>query len=228
MKMSNCLFCISFLLWATCASGQRLSQVSFSNGSNLSFVSVLTDQGVQIRISEDGKVLEWGTEVMSDRSNYYAPKLQPFLARTEYFDAGSDPLFSGKVKSIGATFITYYGSSETVHKKGKLKSIGSLQFDYFSDFDDKSMQGKIKLVGTNNLEFYRAYENESFRGKLKSIGNMPITYYSTFDDKYNAGKIKSIASVPYQWYSNFDGYAKGGLKSNNYRQLIGSITFILR
>ncbi len=226
--MKTLSIAVSILLLTTCVYSQKLSQVSFQNGATLSFFCILTDQNVQIRISEDGKVLEWGTEVMSDRSNYYAPKLQPFMARTEYYGAESDSVFKGKVKSIGSAFITYYGSNETIHKRGKLKSIGTQQFDYYSNYDEKTMQGKLKLAGTLSLEYYRPYENESFRGKLKSIGSMAITYYSAFDDKYNTGKIKSIASVPYSWYSNYDGYSRGGLKTNNYRQVIGGISFILR
>jgi hypothetical protein len=218
---------ISILFLGTAVYSQKLSQVSFPNGAQLSFFSILTDQGVQIRISEDGKILEWGMEVMSERYNYYAPRLQPFMARTEYYPPDSDSAFKGKVKSIGTCFITYYGAHEEANKKGKLKSLGILQFDYYSNYDDKSMQGKLKFLGNLYLEYYRPYDNEAFRGKLKSIGSVPIIYYSAFDDKYNIGKIKSIGSVPYSWYSPYD-LNRSGLKSNNYRNNISGITFILQ
>jgi len=225
--MRKIFILLSFLLVATSTYTQQLSQVSFQHGATLTYFSVLTEQGVLIRVSVDGKVLEWGTEVKSDRYDYYAPKLQPFMARVEYYDAGSDSAFKNKVKSIGTCFITYYNSYEEEAKRGKLKSLGTLQFDYYSGYDEKSLQGKLKFVGDLLLEYYRPYENEAYRGKLKSIGSVSITYHSVFDDKYNAGKLKSIGSVSYIWYSQYDR-AKGALKSNNYRQLISGITYILR
>jgi hypothetical protein len=223
------LFIVLSILFSFCGHSQKLGQVSFLGGSNLSFFSFLTDQNVLIRVSVDGKVMEWGTEVMAERGNYYAPKLQPFYARVESFDPNSDSAYRGKVKSIGTCFITYYGSQEEENKRGKLKSLGSLQLDYFSRYDEKSLQGKLKSIGNLSLDFYRPYENESFRGKLKSIGSTGITYYSAFDDKYNSGKIKSIGPVSYVWYSPLNNTSiRGGLKTNNYRQVIGGVTYILQ
>ena len=207
--------------------GQQLTGVNFENGSNVSFFSFLTNQGVLLRVSVDGKLLEWGTEVLSDRGNYYAPKLQPFNVRTETYDVQADSAFRGKLKSIGTCFITYYSALDEEAKRGKIKTLGNLQLDYYSKYDEKTMQGKLKMAGSLLLEYYRQYENEAFRGKLKSIGSVPIAYYSAFDDKYNAGKLKSVGAVSYTWYSEFD-QARGALKSNNYRQLISGITYILR
>lgn len=219
---------IAFLLLCTLhASAQQLGQVTFRNGSELSHFSVLTDQGILIRISPDGKVLEWGTEVRSDYANYYAPELQPFMGRVEYYGAESDSIFRGKVKSIGTAFLTYYGAYEEEPKRGKLKSIGMLQFDYYSRFDEKALQGKLRWIGNLALDYYRSYEDEAVRGKLRSIGNMPVTYYTAFDDKYNAGKLKGIGSVAYSWYSQYD-QARGALKSNSYRQTIGGIMIVVR
>src|SRR5687767_13665142 len=90
------LLVVNILLLSTAGTCQQLSQVSFLDGANLSFFSVRTEQDVLIRISEDGKILEWGTEVLSDRYNYYAPKLQPFYARVEYFEQDSDSAYKGK------------------------------------------------------------------------------------------------------------------------------------
>lgn len=220
---------ISILLFATYTYSQKLSQVSFPNGDKLSYFSFLTEQNVLLRISEDGKLLEWGSEVLSDRGNYYAPKLQPFMGRTEYYKQESDSIFNSKVKSIGSCFFTYYGSKEEENKRGKIKMLGNLQLDYYSKYDEKNLQGKLKLAGSLLLDYYRPYENEAFRNKLKSIGSVPITYYSAFDDKYNIGKIKSIGSASYVWYSpNNHPTMTGGLKTNNYRQFISGITYILR
>ncbi len=219
----------SILLFAAGSYSQKLSQVSFLNGDKLSYYSFLTEQGVLIRISEDGKLLEWGSEVLSDRGNYYAPKLQPFMGRTEFFKQEADSMFNGKVKSIGTCFITYYGSQEEEKKRGKVKMLGSLQLDYYSKYDEKNLQGKVKSIGNLVLNYYRSYDDEAFRNKLRLIGSVPITYYSAFDDKYNIGKIKTIGVVPYVWYSpNNHPYARGGLKTNNYRQSISGITYVLR
>lgn len=227
--MRKFFIALSLLITATGTYSQKLSQISFLNGANLSFFSLSTEQDVLIRISEDGKLQEWGTEVLSDRGNYYAPRLQPFIVREQYYDSQSDSAFKGKLKSIGTSFFTYYGAYEEESKRGKLKSVGTLQLDYYSTYDEKSLQGKLKLVGNLLLEYYKSYENEAFRGKLKSIGSVAINYYSSLDDKYNAGKIKSIGSVSYLWYSpNNHSYMRGGLKTNNYRQFISGVTYILR
>ncbi len=218
-----------FILSAFTTYAQRLGQVSFPGGANLSYFSIQNDQNVLIRVSEDGKLLEFGTEVLADRGNYYAPKLQPFMGRVEYYGQDADSAYRGKVKSIGISSVTYYGAFEEAAKRGKLKSLGTLQFDYFSSFDDKSLQGKLKLFGTYPLDYYKSYENESLRGKLKSIGSMPITYYTVFDDKINAGKLKSIGTAPIAWYSMSDPVnMRGSLKSHTYRLNVSGIIFILQ
>lgn len=207
---------------------QQLSQVSFSNGSNLSYFSFVTEQGVLIRVSVDGNILEWGTEVMAGRYNFYARKLQPFMGRVEYYGPQDDSVFRGKVKSIGTSFFTYYDAYQVKTKVGKLRSIGNQYLDYFEEYEDKMLQGKLKTAGALSIDYYRSYENESYRGKLKLVGSLPITYYAAFDDKLNAGKLKSVGSVQYQWYSLGDRTGmRGALKSNNYRQVIGGIVFIL-
>jgi len=217
------LFILFFSIFSYC---QKLSQISFLDGARLSFFSISTDQGVLIRLSEEGKLLEWGTEVLSERYRYYASKLQPFDIRTEYYET-DDSAIKGKLKSIGTCFITYYGAYEEETKRGKIKSMGPLQFDYYSTYEEKSLRGKLKLIGNLLLEYYRPYENESYRGKLKSVGSVAIIYYTAFDDRYNAGKLKSIGPVPIAWYSEYD-QSRGSLKSNNYRQFISGVTYILR
>ncbi len=220
------IFLPCLLILALSVRSQQLSQATFSSGSNLDYISFLTDQGVLIRISPDGKVMEWGTELLSDRYNYYAPKLQPFMGRIEYYEDQADSAFRGKVKSIGTCTLTYYGSFESDGKPGKIKTIGTAIFDYYDKFADKLFRGKIKFAGNLELDYYSSFDDEMSRGKLKAIGNTSITYYSSFDDKAFKGKIKSIGSVPYVWYSSFD--LRSGLKSGVYRQNVGAITYILR
>jgi hypothetical protein len=64
---------LAFALIMTCtfaSHGQRLAQVTFNNASDLAYFSLITDQGVMIRIDPQGKVLEWGTEMMSRYGGY--------------------------------------------------------------------------------------------------------------------------------------------------------------
>jgi hypothetical protein len=225
--MCKILTLLCFVLFGAAVYGQKLGQVNLQHGGSLNFFSIQTDQNVLIRISSDGKVLEWGTEALSDRGNYYAAQLQPFMGRVEYYSQESDSAFRGKIKSIGSCYITYYGAYDEVAKRGKLKSMGQLNMDYYGTYDEKSLQGKLKQLGNLSIDYYRQYENEAIRGKLKAIGSTAITYYTTFDDRFNAGKLKTVGATSYTWYSEYDR-ARGALKSNNYRQNISGILFILR
>ncbi len=209
---------------------QKLSQVSFSGAATLSYFSFLTDQNVLIRVSPDGKLMEWGTEVQSERSSqYYAPKLQQFMGRVDYYPDDADSAYRGKVKSIGTCMITYYNSLDKDEKPGKLKSIGVAALDYYTRFENAAYKGKLRFAGSLVLEYYPALENEAFRGKLKSIGGTQIKYHSSFDDKLLQGKVKSIGSVNYDWGSSLDRREfRGSLKSGIYRQMINGITYILR
>jgi hypothetical protein len=217
-----------FLTVPIVAKSQQLGQVTFSNGSQFSYFSFLTDQGVLIRVSDNGKVLEWGTEVLSDRADFYAQRLQPVMGRIEYYGPKDDSIFRGRVKSIGTCFITYYDTFQVKSKIGKLKSIGRVQLDYFEDYEDKMLKGKIKTAGVLPIDYYRSYENENLRGKLKTVGSTPITYYTIFDDKVNAGKLKAVGSTKFSWYSlNDPTVLRGALKSNNYRVNVSAVTYIL-
>jgi len=216
------------LTTVSCTQAQQLGQVTFNQGSQLAYFSFATDQGVLIRISDEGKILEYGTEVMSDRYNYFAPKLQPFMGRIEYYGLQDDSVFRGKVKSVGTAYITYFDTFQVKSKIGKLKSIGNQYFDYYEPYEDKLLSGKIKSIGGLNIDYYRSYEDESLRGKLKMVGSVRISYYTVFDDRFNAGKLKSVGSTNYAWYSLSDPLgSRGALKSNNYRQLVSGITYIL-
>jgi hypothetical protein len=208
---------------------QKLSQLTFSGGTTLTYISFITDQNIMLRITDDGKLLEWGTELVSERGNYYDPKLQPFLGRVEYYGQEADSAFRGKVKSIGTCNITYYGHLEESIKVGKLKSLGTLLLDYYSNFDNIAFRGKLRFIGSSVVEYYSSLDDEAYRGKIKAIGSNPIKYYSSFDDKLLKGKIKSAGSVPFEWYSSFDrSELRGALKSGLYRQNIGGVTYILR
>lgn len=228
MRKCNISF-VLFLHFATAAFSQQLSQVGFSGGSKLSHLSLLTDREVLIRLSDEGKIIEWGIEEQSLRMrDYYAPRLQTYAGRVEYYGAEADSVSKGRLKSIGSSFITYFGTWETPDKVGKIRSIGYLQIDYYSQYDNKILQGKIKSIGSLSLEYYSSFDNESLRGKLKAVGGTQITYHTSFDDKLIRGKIKSIGPVIYTWYTSIErGNYGGGLKSGPLRQNTGGVVYIL-
>ncbi len=220
---------ITSLLLTNCIFSQKLSQVSLAGNTGLSYFSFLIDQEVLIRITPEGKIIDWGTELLSQRSDYYDPKLQPYLGRVEYYGQESDSAFRGKIKSIGTCNITYYGHYEIDTKVGKLKSIGTLNLDYYTNFDNSALKGKLRFIGGLILEYYSSLDDEVIRGKLKTVGDMPVKYYSSFDDKYLKGKIKSIGSVVFEYYSSLDRIEfRGLLKSGFYRPNIGGVIYILR
>jgi len=228
-NMKKFLTVCGFISLVNTLYSQELSQVCFSGGSTVSYLSLLTDREVQIRISEDGRVLEMGVEVQSFRSsNYYARQLQPYAGRVEFYGADADSVSRGKVRSIGSSFITYYGATEADYKIGKIRTVGSLLFDYFSNFDNRLQQGKIKFIGGLALDYYTTFDNEAFSGKLKSVGSTLITYYSSFDDKLVRGKLKSIGPLSYTWYSSLETRYGGGLKSGSFRQNAGNVVYILQ
>lgn len=217
---------ISFLFVATGTYSQELTHVTFSGGATLSSFSFRTDQEIIIRISDDGKVLEWGTDPGPGRYYYDPRKLQTYLGRVEYFGQEYDSVFRGKVKSIGTCTFTYYDKYETATKIGKLKTIGRVAVDYYDNYEDVAYKGKLRFAGSILFSYYSSFENEAFRGKLKSVNNNSITYYSTFDDKAIKGKIKSIGGFEYIWYSSYDRY-QGGLRSGSVTQIINGITYTI-
>ncbi|HEY0432498.1 MAG TPA: hypothetical protein VGC95_01425, partial [Chitinophagaceae bacterium] len=135
--MKTFLAATMIVLASVSCQGQQIAQITFSDASNLSYFSILVDQGVLVRINPEGKILEWGTEAQSMRSSsYFDPKLQPYLGRVEYFGQDADSAYRGKVKSIGTANITYYSHYDESSKVGKIKSVGIMQFDYYSNFDN--------------------------------------------------------------------------------------------
>jgi hypothetical protein len=217
------------VLIAGSLSAQKLSQINLTGNPGPSYFAILTDQDVLIRITAEGKILDWGTELLSQRANFYDRKLQPFMGRVEYYGQEADSAFRGKVKSIGTCPLTYYGHYEIETKVGKLKSIGTLYLDYYSNFDNAALRGKLRFIGSLIVEYYSSLEDELFRGRLKTVGNVPIRYYSTFDDRYLKGKIKSIGSMVFDYYSSLDPIElRGYLKSGYYRPNIGGVTYILQ
>lgn len=210
------------------AFSQQLSQVTFSRGETLTHLGFLSDQGVLIRVSLDGQLIEWGMEEKALRFDAYAPKLQRYTGRVDYYGSEGDSISKGKVKNIGTCVITYYGPFEPAEKVGKIKSLGGLAFDYYSQFQNPAFKGLLKQVGTQAFDYYGNFENDAFKGKLKTIGTSSIVYHSSFDDRFVRGKVKSIGNVPINWYTSLDpGKMNGALKNGSYRQRIAGIMYIL-
>ncbi|OSZ77512.1 hypothetical protein CAP36_14110 [Chitinophagaceae bacterium IBVUCB2] len=224
--MKKLHFSIFALFFTTVLTAQQLEQISFANASTLTSFGFIADRNVLIRINSEGKIMEWGIEVKADRAEYYAPQLQPYMGRVEYYTEAIDSVIKGKIKSIGTCNFTYYGSSEISSKAGKIRTIGNQAVDYYTNYDNAALNGKMKSAGTTTFEYYSSFENESFKGKLKSVANNAILYHSSFDDKLIRGRIKSIGATNFQWYTSLD-IGRSGLKSGSYRQRIGNITYIL-
>jgi hypothetical protein len=217
------------LFYCTSLSAQQLSQVHLAGGKNLAFISFITDQKINIRISDQGQLLEWGMEQERGRYNYDLTRLQPYMGRVDYFGPETDSAFQGKVKSIGTTWFTYYNSFEPDFKKGKIKTIGNLPLDYFTQYENKALQGKLKSAGFTLFDYYSDYENEAYRGKLKKVGSDQITYHSSFDEKYIEGKVKNIGIHNFEWGTSFDQKGmQGALKNGNTARLINGIVYIVR
>ncbi|HEX6190723.1 MAG TPA: hypothetical protein VFZ42_00090 [Chitinophagaceae bacterium] len=219
---------ILLLLFLKPAQAQELSQVTFSSGANLVYFSIKTEQGILLRITAEGNLIEWGTEVKALRGDYYAPQLQPFTGRIDYYGVEGDSISKGRIKMIGTCAISYYNAFSDETHVGKVRSVGRIFLDYYNPYDNKAVRGKLKMIGNLRLEYYNEFENEAYRGKLRSIGGTQLTYYSAFDDRNNSGKVKSIGGVKYAWYSSFDRRDMGGaLKTGYYRQAVNGITYIL-
>ena len=206
--------------------GQTIKFVQFFNGENLVCISYITDQKVIIKISIDGKILEWGYEQEPGRYYSMPGLLKPYMGRVEYYSNQSDSILNGKVRSIGTTNITYYGSSEKEDFAGKVKMMGRNVFTYFAEFDNELLRGKIKFAGDKSFNYYNSFENEAYSGKLKSVGNTNIIYYSSFDDKALRGKLKNIGAVTIRWYNSLERYP-GTLKEGIMTRVVDGITYIL-
>ncbi len=206
---------------------QQLSQVTFNQATGFSWFSLTTNQNTLIRISVDGKILEYGTEQAAlNNRNYIAPKLI-FSGTIGYYQNEHDSLLNGNIKNIGSCYFTYYGSNDYPEKAGKIKTAGGLPFDYYRKYEDALAGGKIKSIGTNAITYYTSFDNEALKGKLKSVGNTLIVYYSSFDDPALKGKLKSIGTYHYEWstMSSTGGFSTV-LKTGTQRQLINGITYI--
>jgi hypothetical protein len=197
--MARALLIVTLLMARLCVNSQQLAQVAFSDATTLISFGFLTNDNVVIKISGDGNIVEYGQLLETYRTGYRPGALQPYNGRVDYYGVEADSILNGKIKSIGITFFTYYGSYEIEEKRGKLRTIGTALLDYYNNFENQSLRGKLKNAGRTELQYYSNFDNEIFRGKLKMVGNTPITWYSNFEQKFKQGKIKSIGTLNYTW-----------------------------
>ena len=207
---------------------QAIKYITFAGGSDLSSISFVTDQKIILKISQDGKMIEFGNDLEPGRFYSRPGQLQKYMGRVEYYERQFDSTINGKLKSVGTTTITYYGAQENAALVGKIKSIGTVWFDYYSDFENEGVRGKLKAAGQKTFTYYTSFENEAYKGKLKSVGGIQISYYSTFDDKLVRGKLKSIGSSNYVWYTSMEtSRYLSGLKSGSIYQNVDGIMYII-
>jgi hypothetical protein len=226
--MKRILLVIVTLVTTLCAYSQALHQVIFNNGESIKGFSFLTDQGIIIRISDEGKLLQWGVEPELRRYNYVPGQLDQYMGRVDYYGTEADSISKGKVKSIGTCMINYYGAYEQAEKIGKIRSLGSVQLDYYSNYDNAAYRGKLRSANNQQFSYYSSFDNDMVRGKLKSVNNTPIVYYTSFDDKLVRGKVKTIGNFSYNWYTSFDRREyQGNLKTGSFSQYINGITYLL-
>jgi hypothetical protein len=208
---------------------QELSQVTLRGGKDFNHFGIVIDRNILLRISKEGKILEYGMEEQSLRNpNYYASTLQPYIGRVDHYGNETDSLIRGKIKSIGTAFITYYPSYDDEYRRGKIRSIGNLMCDYFDNRGNEAQRGRLKQIGQNWIEYYPSFENEAYRGNLKNVGSTLIVYNSNFEDPAIRGKVKSIGTQNYLWYTSMERYGAGSLKSGPQRFKNGQILFIVQ
>jgi hypothetical protein len=115
---------VPVILLSLVGSAQQLSQVLISGGATLSAFSIITNQKVVIRISSEGKLIEWGTDPGIGRYNYYTGQLQPYLGRVEYYNASEyDSVLRGKIKAIGTCTLTYTHLRKTKQRRENLNRL---------------------------------------------------------------------------------------------------------
>lgn len=218
---------LSFFLMAFQIQAQRVTWINMNQQGASPVISFITNDQAIINVSENGTLVEWGTEYQIGRLYYYPGKLDKYMGRVDYYGP-EQPAFSGKVRYIGATGITYYSALENEFLQGKIKTLGSLYFEYYMQWEDEALRGKLKSAGGFGFQFYGNYEDPLLKGKLKSAGSTQITYYTSFDDKAFRGKLKSVDNHQFVYYSSFDSRMPGAMKTGFVSQLINGIKYHIR
>lgn len=227
--MKKLSFVISFTLLLTSAFTQRLAQITLTRSANSDIISFLVDETVIVNMTKDGKVIDWGIENNTVRTNNYPGRLDKYMGREEYYPSSENEAYRGKVKYIGRTIFTYYTSDESETLKGKVKTMGTNLFDYYTSYDDAAFKGNLKNAGPLSFTWFSSFDNDAYKGRIKTVGSTILTYYGSFDDKAFRGKIKSIGQSSFTYYSSYDriGY-NGIMKTGSPIMYIDGIKYFIR
>jgi hypothetical protein len=227
--MTKLYFSIILLFLLTPAFTQRLAQITIDNRGNSDIISFLVDETVIVNISKEGKIVDWGIENNTERTNIYPGRLDKYMGKEEYYPSTDNEAYRGKVKYIGRTSFAYYTSDEGEALKGKVKTIGTNLFDYYTSYDDPAFKGYLKNAGTVSFSYYRSFDNEAYKGKIKTVGTTTLSYYGSFDDKAYKGKIKSIDRSLFTYYSSYDrNEYRGILKTGSQIIYNGNIKYFIK
>jgi hypothetical protein len=226
MKKYFTLIIVTLFSFTTIA--QRISKISLINGTgNLESFTIALDDNAVINITQEGNIIDYGTEYFSERVNNYS-RMEKYNGRIDMFTATDDKSFAGKLKYIGRTPVTYYASYEDEFLRGKIKMIGTLAITYYMAFENENLKGKIKSIGSNQISYFSNFDNQALKGKLKTVGYTNLNFYSSFEDSAIRGRVKSIGSVSFTYYPSYDRQFAGGMKTGSYTQVVNGITFLVR
>ncbi|MEO6405125.1 MAG: hypothetical protein ABIY51_15520 [Ferruginibacter sp.] len=211
------------------AEAQNISKVKLSGSGEIESIAFDIGESVIVNISKEGSLLSWGVDnYLGSRTENYQDKYLEYTGKTSNYNETDNEAFKGRIKSIGATYITYYASFEDEMLRGKIKSIGRINFEYFPSFEYQPYKGYLKKIGDNQISWYGSYDNAAYAGKLKSLGLTSFTYYASYDDKLIRGKIKSIGGNNFSYYSSIDRPEyRGGFKTGNPVSFVNGIKYFI-
>jgi hypothetical protein len=208
---------------------QSLAQITIDNRGNSDIITFLVDETVLVNMTKDGKIIDWGIEENTGRTNMYPGMLGKYMGKEEYYPSTDNEAYRGKVKYIGRTAFTYYTSDDGEALKGKVKTIGINVLDYYMPYDDAAFRGNLKNAGSLTFTYYRSFDNDSYKGKIKTVGATNLTYYGSFDDKAYRGKIKNIDRSSFTYYSSYDAQGYGGvLKTGSQIVYNGNVKYFIK
>jgi hypothetical protein len=208
---------------------QRVAKITIDNSGNSDIISFLVDETVIVNMSKDGRIIDWGIENNTLRTNIYPAMLEKYMGKEEYYPPTDNEGYRGKVKYIGRTAFTYYTSDDDKSLRGKVKTIGTNVLDYYMPYDDPAFKGYLKDAGPVSFTYYRTFDNEAYKGKIKSVGGTTLAYYGTFEDKAYQGKIKNIDRSIFTYYSSYDRKEyRGILKTGSQIIYSGNIKYYIK
>ena len=227
--MKKLFFAGSLTLLLIPVFAQRLAQITLTSSANSDIISFLVDETIFVNMTKDGKIIDWGIESNTVRTNNYPGRLDKYMGREEYYASTENEAYRGKIKYLGRTVFTYYTSDESETLKGKVKNIGTNLFDYYTTYDDAAFRGNLKNAGPVSFTWFSSFDNDAYKGKIKTVGPTALSYYGSFDDKAFRGKVKSIGRSSFTYYSSYDRIGYGGtIKTGSPIVYIDGVKYFIR